>query len=98
MPDKDFGRKPKFGPVSKKGPPKPPPKNRNPTGWISLRAIQPAGPQNVGAGFKPARARDGNSGTPRPLGTSGRAVTNRLKSKEEKGMVLGILKIMKSKR
>jgi len=32
MTDKDFGRKPKFGPVSKKGPPKPPPKNRKSRG------------------------------------------------------------------
>ena len=51
MTDKDFGRKPKVGPVSKKGSPKPPPKNRNSVGWISLRAIQPTGPRVVGAGL-----------------------------------------------
>jgi len=57
MTDKDFGRKPKVGPVSKKGSPKPPPKNRNSVGWISLRAIQPTGPRVVGAGLiKPAHS------------------------------------------
>jgi len=29
MTDKEFGRQPKFGPVSKKGSPLPPPKNFN---------------------------------------------------------------------
>jgi hypothetical protein len=42
MTDKDFDRKPKFGPIAKKGSPKPPPKNCNPAGWTALRALQPA--------------------------------------------------------
>ena len=53
MTDKDFGRKPKFGPVAKKGSPLPPPKNRNLVGWISLRAIQPTETLAVEAGLKP---------------------------------------------
>jgi hypothetical protein len=42
MADKDFGRKPKFGPVAKKGSPKPPPKNLSSAGLILLRKINPA--------------------------------------------------------
>jgi len=49
MTDKDFGRKPKFGPVSKKGSPPPSPKNRIPVGWISLRAIQTTALRIMGA-------------------------------------------------
>ena len=41
MADKDFGRKPKFGPVSKKGPPKPLPKNFKNVGRLSLRESRP---------------------------------------------------------
>ena len=42
MTDKDFGRKPKFGPVSKKGSLKPPSKNRTPAPEISPREISGA--------------------------------------------------------
>ena len=49
MTDKEFGRKPKFGPVSKKGSPKPPPKNRKHVGWISLRETQPTWLKSIDA-------------------------------------------------
>jgi hypothetical protein len=38
MTDKEFGRKPKFGPVSKKGPPNPLPKTVS--AWAGLRSAQ----------------------------------------------------------